>query len=114
MQSLRPVLDRAAATRANLVASEATAATSRPPSPASPTPECPPAFNAAEDLALIEALDEGETSWSAVASRLPGRSGEQCRARWHEHLSPLIEAAAAAERRCSAAGGARKRRRPSD
>ena len=112
-RSLRPVLDDAAAARAKLVTREEAAATGRPPSPPARPADARPTFRAAEDLALLEALDEGETSWSAVASRLPGRSGEQCRARWHEHLSPLIEAAAAAERRCSAAGGARKRRRPS-
>ena len=107
-RSLRPVLDDAAAARAKLVTREEAAATGRPPSP---TPERPadarPTFRAAEDLALLEALDEGETAWSAVARRVPGRSGEQCRARWREHLSPLIEAAAAAEK----LSARRKRRR---
>jgi myb proto-oncogene protein len=28
--------------------------------------------------------------WSAIAKHLPGRTGKQCRERWHNHLNPAI------------------------
>ncbi|KAG7342253.1 Myb-like DNA-binding protein [Nitzschia inconspicua] len=32
----------------------------------------------------------GAKKWSSIASHLPGRSGKQCRERWHNHLNPNI------------------------
>jgi hypothetical protein len=32
----------------------------------------------------------GAKKWSSIASHLPGRSGKQCRERWHNHLNPII------------------------
>ena len=33
----------------------------------------------------------GTKKWSLVGSHLPGRSGKQCRERWHNHLNPHIK-----------------------
>jgi hypothetical protein len=32
----------------------------------------------------------GVGNWSGVADCLPGRTGKQCRERWHNHLNPGI------------------------
>ena len=32
----------------------------------------------------------GTKRWSAVGGHLPGRTGKQCRERWHNHLNPAI------------------------
>jgi len=32
----------------------------------------------------------GPKKWSTIASKLPGRTGKQCRERWHNHLNPGI------------------------
>ena len=32
----------------------------------------------------------GPKNWTFVAERLPGRIGNQCRERWHNHLNPRI------------------------
>ena len=32
----------------------------------------------------------GAKKWSSIASNLAGRSGKQCRERWHNHLNPAI------------------------
>ena len=32
----------------------------------------------------------GTRSWTLVAQHLPGRTGKQCRERWHNHLDPSI------------------------
>ena len=31
-----------------------------------------------------------KVKWSAIAEKLPGRIGKQCRERWFNHLDPLI------------------------
>ena len=36
----------------------------------------------------------GTRSWTLVAARLVGRTGKQCRERWHNHLNPEISKAA--------------------
>jgi hypothetical protein len=33
----------------------------------------------------------GPRNWSAIANKLPGRIGKQCRERWHNHLNPNIK-----------------------
>lgn len=39
-------------------------------------------------------LDEGgKVRWSAVGAQMNGRSGKQCRERWHNHLSPEVNKA---------------------
>jgi hypothetical protein len=32
-----------------------------------------------------------KVKWSAIADRLPGRIGKQCRERWFNHLDPSIK-----------------------
>ncbi|CAM9116976.1 unnamed protein product [Ascophyllum nodosum] len=32
----------------------------------------------------------GAKKWSCIAAQLPGRTGKQCRERWHNHLNPHI------------------------
>jgi len=32
----------------------------------------------------------GSSKWALIASHLPGRSGKQCRERWHNHLDPGV------------------------
>ena len=40
-----------------------------------------------EDETIRRLVDElGPRSWAKVADALPGRSGKQCRERWHNHL----------------------------
>jgi hypothetical protein len=48
-------------------------------------------WSAEEDELLISAVETfGMASWGLVASKIPGRSGKQCRERWLGQLSPLI------------------------
>ena len=51
-------------------------------------------WQAAEDAQLHQlvtsALSEGKVRWSTIGARMDGRSGKQCRERWHNHLSPHI------------------------
>ena len=51
----------------------------------------------AEDEIIKQLVkDSGTQQWAVIAERLnkilksPGRSGKQCRERWHNHLDPLI------------------------
>lgn len=45
-----------------------------------------------EDKLLKEWVDgEGPTKWSACAAHIPGRSGKQCRERWHNTLNPEVK-----------------------
>jgi hypothetical protein len=43
---------------------------------------------------LVE--EHGTKRWSVIASHLPGRTGKQCRERWHNQLDPAIKKARAA------------------
>merc|ERR1712130_227023 len=44
-----------------------------------------------EDALVVELVEEyGPRRWSAIAQNLQGRSGKQCRERWHNHLDPTI------------------------
>lgn len=36
-------------------------------------------------------LHYGPKRWSSLAHQMPGRSGKQCRERWHNHLNPNIK-----------------------
>ena len=54
-------------------------------------------WNAAEDAALTQLVQEqlqGTTgrvaNWGAIGSQLDGRTGKQCRERWHNQLDPAI------------------------
>jgi len=40
-------------------------------------------------LTLIKQA-EGKVRWSVVGAHMDGRSGKQCRERWHNHLSPAV------------------------
>lgn len=44
-----------------------------------------------EDLRVLELVKKfGTKKWSLVGSHLSGRTGKQCRERWHNHLNPNI------------------------
>jgi len=48
-----------------------------------------------EDDALLQLVagslaETGKVRWSTVGAKMPGRSGKQCRERWHNHLSPEV------------------------
>jgi hypothetical protein len=54
-------------------------------------------WSAAEDIAIANLVQEnGTRQWTLIAEklrkelRLKGRSGKQCRERWHNHLDPNI------------------------
>jgi hypothetical protein len=54
-------------------------------------------WSAAEDIAITNLVQEnGTRQWTMIAERLrkafklKGRTGKQCRERWHNHLDPLI------------------------
>eukprot|EP00978_Attheya_sp_CCMP212_P034616 scaffold145888_cov43-Attheya_sp.AAC.2 len=43
---------------------------------------------------LVELSKENEEEgfkWSQIAGSIPGRSGKQCRERWHNHLRPDVK-----------------------
>jgi len=45
-----------------------------------------------EDNQLRELIEQhGTGNWTNIAEFLPGRSGKQCRERWHNHLNPGIK-----------------------
>lgn len=44
-----------------------------------------------EDKKLLTLIAKfGAKRWSVTAQELPGRTGKQCRERWHNHLNPSI------------------------
>ena len=44
-----------------------------------------------EDKKLLKLVESyGPRKWTAIAEELPGRSGKQCRERWHNHLNPNV------------------------
>lgn len=49
-------------------------------------------WTAAEDAMLLQLMREsqGKVRWSLVGKKMQGRSGKQCRERWHNHLSPEV------------------------
>ena len=46
-----------------------------------------------EEDALVKSLvlEHGTKRWSVIAASLPGRTGKQCRERWHNQLDPAIK-----------------------
>mmetsp|Transcript_244 Transcript_244/g.305 ORF Transcript_244/g.305 Transcript_244/m.305 type:complete len:806 (-) Transcript_244:301-2718(-) len=42
-------------------------------------------------LEMVQRYGVGKVKWSAIAAKLPGRIGKQCRERWHNHLDPTIK-----------------------
>ena len=43
-----------------------------------------------ERLVAAMTAEGGKMRWSAVGKQMVGRSGKQCRERWHNHLSPEV------------------------
>ena len=43
-------------------------------------------FSLREMSALAKYYVNGTRAWTTVAQALPGRTGKQCRERWHNHL----------------------------
>ena len=49
-------------------------------------------WTAEEDAMVRSLVDEhGTKRWSVIAASLPGRTGKQCRERWHNQLDPAIK-----------------------
>ena len=44
-----------------------------------------------EDVIIIQSISEGMTKWSEIAERILGRTGQQCRDRWFNHLDATIK-----------------------
>ena len=44
-----------------------------------------------ERLVALMTAEGGKMRWSAVGKQMVGRSGKQCRERWHNHLSPDVD-----------------------
>ena len=44
-----------------------------------------------ERLVAAMTAEGGKMRWSAVGKQMVGRSGKQCRERWHNHLSPDVD-----------------------
>lgn len=44
-----------------------------------------------DEIIMSMVKDNGPKNWSAIAAKLPGRIGKQCRERWHNHLNPNIK-----------------------
>ncbi|KAL7604105.1 transcription factor MYB98 [Lactuca sativa] len=48
-------------------------------------------WNSDEDRLLVQLVKQhGDTKWSKIAEKLPGRIAKQCRDRWQNHLRPDI------------------------
>lgn len=47
-------------------------------------------FLPVEDDIIRECIANGVEKWSQIAARIQGRSGKQCRERWHNHLEPNL------------------------
>eukprot|EP00934_Nitzschia_sp_Nitz4_P007662 Nitzschia sp. Nitz4//scaffold2_size372955//117253//119511//NITZ4_000394-RA/size372955-processed-gene-0.490-mRNA-1//-1//CDS//3329546689//7652//frame0 len=48
-------------------------------------------WSADEDRKIIKMVNQhGAKKWSQIAAELTGRTGKQCRERWHNHLNPNI------------------------
>ncbi|KII70446.1 Transcriptional activator Myb [Thelohanellus kitauei] len=44
-----------------------------------------------EDVQITNLVSiNGPKSWNVIAKSLPGRTGKQCRERWHNHLDPSV------------------------
>ncbi|OEU22685.1 C-Myb R2r3, partial [Fragilariopsis cylindrus CCMP1102] len=44
-----------------------------------------------EDNQILKLVRQhGAKKWSSIAAKIVGRTGKQCRERWHNHLNPNI------------------------
>jgi hypothetical protein len=48
-------------------------------------------WTAEEDQIVADLVNENGPKWSMIAAKLQGRTGKQCRERWHNQLDPLIK-----------------------
>ena len=52
------------------------------------------AWNDEQDFTLLRLVSEmGPHQWEQMAMQIEGRSGKQCRERWHNQLNPLLRKA---------------------
>ena len=50
------------------------------------------AWDERQDLNLLAMIAEiGPHQWELISNQMPGRSGKQCRERWHNQLNPLLK-----------------------
>ena len=50
------------------------------------------AWDERQDLNLLAMIAEiGPHQWEFISNQMPGRSGKQCRERWHNQLNPLLK-----------------------
>lgn len=49
-------------------------------------------WDTAEDAAILSLVEQyGPRNWAKIAESMNGRSGKQCRERYHNHLQPNIK-----------------------
>ncbi len=48
-------------------------------------------WTAEEDQIVADLVNENGPKWSMIAAKLSGRTGKQCRERWHNQLDPSIK-----------------------
>jgi hypothetical protein len=48
-------------------------------------------WTAEEDQIVADLVNENGPKWSMIAAKLQGRTGKQCRERWHNQLDPSIK-----------------------
>lgn len=49
-------------------------------------------WDSEQDQQLLSSIaDNGPQDWEQVATRVRGRSGKQCRERWHNQVNPLLK-----------------------
>ena len=50
------------------------------------------AWDDAQDANLMALIaDIGPQQWEQISAKMPGRTGKQCRERWHNQLNPLLK-----------------------
>ena len=50
------------------------------------------AWDESQDNNLMAMVAEiGPYQWDMISSNMPGRTGKQCRERWHNQLNPLLK-----------------------
>jgi len=55
-------------------------------------PRCKRTWTPVEDAAILRLVEiHGPSNWSIIAEGTPGRTGKQCRERYHNHLQPNIK-----------------------
>ena len=54
--------------------------------------KCVRKWSPEEDALMITLIEEyGTRQWGKIGSELNGRTGKQCRERWHNHLGKLAD-----------------------